>query len=116
MFPTANSTVYRNEDGEVLGWDTHYEDAPDPDEFYAQDYDNEPPQVETIWQCKALNLHYRDGDGTDVQDVFECTFCSHKWSSDYTNHTQHDVTDEQYLTLRALQPTSREDDPKEPQA
>lgn len=28
-FPNANSRIYRNEEGEVLGWDTWTEDAPE---------------------------------------------------------------------------------------
>jgi hypothetical protein len=33
MFPTANSIIYRNEDGEVLGWDNpSYDEPPEPDE------------------------------------------------------------------------------------
>jgi hypothetical protein len=35
MFPTANSIIYRNEDGEVLGWEQSYDDAPEAD-FYDQ--------------------------------------------------------------------------------
>jgi len=116
MFPTANSIVYYNEAGEPLGWDTDYGYEPDVDPYgHEAMYDNEPPEVETIWQCKAMNLHYRDGDGTDVEDVYECVYCSHKWSSDYTNDVQHDVTDEQYLLLKAINPTSRTDDPNEVQ-
>lgn len=33
MFPTANSQVYYNEDGEVLGWDGPSYDEPDFDDF-----------------------------------------------------------------------------------
>jgi hypothetical protein len=29
MFPTANSVVYRNEEGEVLGWDNPSYDEPE---------------------------------------------------------------------------------------
>jgi hypothetical protein len=29
-------TPYTNDVGEILGWDTHYDDAPDPDEWYEQ--------------------------------------------------------------------------------
>jgi hypothetical protein len=37
MFPTAHSQVYRNEAGEVTGWDNPgYDDGPDPDEYYEQ--------------------------------------------------------------------------------
>ena len=34
MFPTATSTIYRNEDGEVLGWETIYDE---PDYGYSED-------------------------------------------------------------------------------
>lgn len=41
MFPTANSTIYRNEDGEVTDWDTvPYDDSPDPDDMY-EDFEDE---------------------------------------------------------------------------
>lgn len=39
MFPTANSTIYRNDDGEVIGWDTDYDDAPEPEEFDGDEWD-----------------------------------------------------------------------------
>jgi hypothetical protein len=38
MFPSANSTIYRNADGEVTGWDNHYDDAPEPEDFYGDEY------------------------------------------------------------------------------
>ena len=34
MFPTAYSNIYRNESGEVIGWDNDYDYEPDPDDFY----------------------------------------------------------------------------------
>jgi len=34
-FPTANSVVYYNEDGEPMGWDTYRDEAP---EYYEEDY------------------------------------------------------------------------------
>lgn len=35
MFPTAHSTIYTNDAGEVTGWDSPaYDDGPDPDDFY----------------------------------------------------------------------------------
>ena len=39
MFPGPNATVYRNEDGEPIGWsdESYYE--PDPDDFYDGRYD-----------------------------------------------------------------------------
>lgn len=42
MFPTANSAIIRNEDGEVLGWDTHYDDAPEPDDYFYDREDIDP--------------------------------------------------------------------------
>lgn len=37
MFPGAGASVYRNEDGEVLGWDYPATDDPyDPDDWYDQ--------------------------------------------------------------------------------
>jgi hypothetical protein len=41
-FPTAASTIYRNEDGEVLGWDTYTDDAPEYEDFYGDDEPDEP--------------------------------------------------------------------------
>jgi hypothetical protein len=44
MFPNAHSSVYCNEEGEVLGWDNTYYDEPDYDSFYdewGKDYDDE---------------------------------------------------------------------------
>jgi hypothetical protein len=48
MFPNAGSHIYRNDEGEVIGWDTDYGYEPDPDEFYDSygdddgEYDEEP--------------------------------------------------------------------------
>lgn len=44
MFPGASASVYRNEDGEVIGWDYPSDDAPeyDPyDDYYDYDYDED---------------------------------------------------------------------------
>lgn len=36
-FPGAGAQVYRNEEGEVLGWDyPDYDEPPDPDDWYDQ--------------------------------------------------------------------------------
>lgn len=48
MFPTANSQVYRNEEGEVLGWDSYDadRDAPyDPDDYLSH-WDDEEDEEE----------------------------------------------------------------------
>lgn len=41
MFPTANSTIYRNEAGEPIGWDSSAYDEPDFDPYDDLDYDEE---------------------------------------------------------------------------
>lgn len=58
MFPTAGSSVYYNEDGEVLGWDNEqYFEPPesDPGDDWGpeQYWDDEP------------DGHEEDGDGDD---------------------------------------------------
>jgi hypothetical protein len=39
MFPTAGSQIYRNDDGEVLGWDGPSDGDPDIEDFYNRVYD-----------------------------------------------------------------------------
>jgi hypothetical protein len=60
-FPTANSVMIYNEDGEVLGWDTYRDDFPeyDPDDYLAGDYD-EPDEIAP-----------EDCDHNDVDDVVD---------------------------------------------
>lgn len=43
MFPTAHSQVYRNEEGEVLGWDAgpSEEDVYEPQDDFGPDYYDE---------------------------------------------------------------------------
>lgn len=43
MFPSAHAEIYRNEEGEVLGWSSTYYDEPeyDPYEDDYYDYDDE---------------------------------------------------------------------------
>lgn len=43
MFPTAHSVVYRNEAGEVLGWDnpSNEDEWYDPDDYLNSDEDDE---------------------------------------------------------------------------
>ncbi|HEX8109782.1 MAG TPA: hypothetical protein VF516_18755 [Kofleriaceae bacterium] len=44
MFPGANASVYHNEAGEPLGWDTPDDDGPyDPDAYLMGDYDDQEP-------------------------------------------------------------------------
>lgn len=85
MFPTANSIIYRNEDGEVLGWEQSYDDAPDVDDFYGRDYD-EGPEPDGKEQCIAWGLHAQDGDGVaetpEGDTIFECCYCDGRYTID----------------------------------
>ena len=56
-FPTANSTIIRNEDGEPLGFETDYGYEPDYDDAdnWADDYedDGEPFSIEDKPTCEG---------------------------------------------------------------
>jgi hypothetical protein len=41
MFPGAHASIYRNEAGEVVGWDSPGEPEYDPDDYLAGDYDDD---------------------------------------------------------------------------
>lgn len=78
MFPTANSTIIRNEAGEVLGWDTEYDEGPDPDAF--SQYDDEPPTPANTEQCIEWDMHGESGTGSghvgpNGEDVYRCDHC-----------------------------------------
>lgn len=81
MFPTASSTIYRNEDGEVLGWDTVSDDAPEPYESFDDLYPDYPEPKDTA-ECISWGMHAQDGDGTDEEDVFECLACGGRFFMD----------------------------------
>lgn len=57
MFPTAHSIVYRNEAGEVLGWDNpgREDEWYDPDDYL--DYDNEDEWCEQHEQHNCGEAH-----------------------------------------------------------
>jgi len=70
MFPTAHSQVYRNEAGEVLGWDTpsDRDEWYDPDDYLNHDDDTD---MDEDSGSKILCDHGRDyrtaqDDGTSV--------------------------------------------------
>lgn len=70
MFPTANSQVYRNEAGEVLGWDNPgYDDGPDPDEYYEQfgQYDDEGDDLDDDPGYNADDFELVDIEPVDEQ-------------------------------------------------
>jgi len=60
MFPTASSTVYRNEAGEPIGWSDESYYKPDVDDFY--DNANHGPYDDCAWFCNACGCW---GDGVD---------------------------------------------------
>lgn len=77
-FPTANSSVYYNEDGEVLGWDEPMTFEPDYDPYLYDDrYDDEEPDV---WgdeeACKREGYHGESGNSVEGRDdVWQCAAC-----------------------------------------
>jgi len=76
MFPTANSTVYYNEEGEVLGWDTHYYDeGPCIDDYDSYDSWGESPWYDSTDECIEAHDHAQDGDGTGEDDTYACCYC-----------------------------------------
>ena len=90
MFPTASSTIYRNEDGEVLGWDNDYGYEPDYDPYEDHYYaDEEPDYYGDADACRAAGTHGNDcsgnGDGT-----WECDWCGEDCTSEMDARTQQD--------------------------
>ena len=60
-FPTAGSTIYRNEEGEVLGWDTPGYDEPD-----YQSYEDERDNYERYESCDECGM---DSDESDYDET-----------------------------------------------
>lgn len=94
-FPTANSVVYYNEDGEPIGWDTYRpDDAPDVDDFYNDSIGWEPDYPADPTDC----------DHDDVDDIVDfapgisqgtCSWCESRVYCDDTKAAQegyHDFT------------------------
>lgn len=79
MFPGANATVYRNEDGEVLGWDT-YSPADEPD-YYSEmdDYGYDEPECPNIdctddlcdGSCEDEDDDYQGGEDAWLDGSYE---------------------------------------------
>jgi len=83
MFPTANSTIIRNEDGEVLGWESTYDDAPDAQDAYWDGPDGGMREPESIAQCIEWGMHAGSGDGVPgLPDTFECYYCAGRFTID----------------------------------
>lgn len=86
MFPTAGSTIYRNEDGEVLGWDTPDYDPP----FTAEDIDgadleSDPPEPDSLEDCIAQGLHDKDSSSADGVH-WVCDYCGEPLSQALQDH------------------------------
>ena len=89
MFPGANAHIYRNEVGEVIGWDyPSYDDEP----YY--DYDDYDDYGQDEWcpgpkECLESGLHGRDYNtkGATWNDetleweggIKECIYCGETW-------------------------------------
>lgn len=77
-FPTANSSVYYNEDGEVLGWDEPlYDEDNEPDYSSMRDfYANEPDVWGDEEACKREGYHGESGNSVEGRDdVWQCAAC-----------------------------------------
>lgn len=74
MFPGAYSEIYRNEDGEITGWDYPAYDEPEEPDY--DRYDEEDDDLDGDEQeCIRRGVHGNDGDGTGVPNEFACTRC-----------------------------------------
>jgi hypothetical protein len=74
MFPTANSTIIRNEDGEPMGFETTAYDEPEynPDDYLA--YDEEPDVWDDPDACEAEGHHGVSLNRTN-EGTWECSAC-----------------------------------------
>ncbi len=80
MFPNAGSTIYRNDDGEVLGWDNNYADEPDysylSDEYDPYGPDDECPNPDCTddlcdGSCEADDDDYQGGEDAWLDGSYE---------------------------------------------
>lgn len=80
-FPTANSTIIRNEDGEPLGFETDYGYEPDYDYAAAlyeddHDYDDEPDVWGDEEACIEQGYHRESGNGVVGRpNEWQCAAC-----------------------------------------
>lgn len=76
MFPTAHSSIIRNEEGEPMGFETTAYDEPEynPDDYLADWQDEEPDVWGDPDACAAEGHHgvslYKTNEGT-----WECSAC-----------------------------------------
>jgi hypothetical protein len=96
MFPTASSTIYRNEDGEVLGWDNNYDDAPDYDPF---DRDTDPDE-DLYWQdesaCREAGVHGDDAN-ENSDGTWTCCRCDGDCTDEAIAHDDYEGGEDSWL-------------------
>lgn len=62
MFPTANSQVYYNEDGEPAGFDTYHDDPPEIfDEDYYDEIDPDDCEHDNVGNIKDVSDDEEEG-------------------------------------------------------
>jgi len=86
-FPTANSSLYYNEDGEVLGWDVPMIDPYDNDPYLYDDLDRYDYDEPDVWgdeeACKEQGYHGESGNSVpDRDDVWQCAACGAHYPRD----------------------------------
>lgn len=97
MFPTTGAHIYRNEDGEVTGWDgPSYDDAPDYDDRdqYDGDEDEDWPEQAACKHDSRTQIDVRSGtpalEEMPTRDAI-------RWECDNPNCAHQEVlTDEEY--------------------
>lgn len=68
MFPGAGAVVYTNDEGEPLGWDyPSYDDAPEPDDYYAS-WDDDEDECGDCQGCRNDDGCYQDDDYQGGED------------------------------------------------
>lgn len=85
-FPTASSSVYYNEDGEVLGWDSGLDYEPEYGNYYSDEpvWDDEPDVWGDQESCEAYGYHGQSGEAvTGRTDVWECAACGGYYPREY---------------------------------
>ena len=86
-FPTASSIPVRNEDGEIIGWESSADNAPDAEfDLLFDDYYNnnrEPLDPKDTAQCIQWGIHALDADGIEGEDnVYQCCYCPGRFRED----------------------------------
>ena len=81
-FPTANSSVYYNEDGEVLGWDVPMIDPYDNDPYLYDDHDRYDYDEPDVWgdeeACKDQGFHGESLNRDRADGEWVCAACGER--------------------------------------